>query len=132
MFCSILNIQCNTNWILKTPDLFSRMYSDNTYNLWIPDSFLNRSGYSFSSGSLLMGPWTGRSSSSSSLFVSITGLNGKQKMLQHSLISTFHSSFMYVELSSIYFETVAFFHYKLGSDDCPRVDNQTSGETFFI
>jgi hypothetical protein len=28
-----------------------------------------------------------------------------------------------------YFENVAFFHAKLGSDVCPRVDNQTSGET---
>ena len=28
-----------------------------------------------------------------------------------------------------YFENVAFFHAKLGSDVCPRVDNQTSGNT---
>ena len=28
-----------------------------------------------------------------------------------------------------YFENVAFFHAKLGSDVCPRVDNQTSGDT---
>ena len=28
-----------------------------------------------------------------------------------------------------YFENVAFFHAKLGLDVCPRVDNQTSGET---
>ena len=28
-----------------------------------------------------------------------------------------------------YFENVAFFHAKLGSDVCPGVDNQTSGET---
>ena len=30
---------------------------------------------------------------------------------------------------SFYFENVAFLHAKLGSDVCPRVDNQTSGET---
>ena len=29
----------------------------------------------------------------------------------------------------IYFENVAFFRAKLGSDVCPRVDNQTSGDT---
>ena len=29
----------------------------------------------------------------------------------------------------LYFENVAFFHAKLGLDICPRVDNQTSGET---
>ena len=28
-----------------------------------------------------------------------------------------------------YFENVAFLHAKLGSDICPRVDNQTSGDT---
>ena len=28
-----------------------------------------------------------------------------------------------------YFENVAFIHAKLGLDVCPRVDNQTSGET---
>ena len=28
-----------------------------------------------------------------------------------------------------YFENVAFFHAKLGSEVCPRVDNQTSGDT---
>ena len=28
-----------------------------------------------------------------------------------------------------YFQNVAFFHAKLRSDICPRVDNQTSGET---
>ena len=31
-----------------------------------------------------------------------------------------------------YFENVAFFHAKLGSDVCPRVDNQTYGDTFFV
>ena len=30
----------------------------------------------------------------------------------------------------IYFENVAFFRSDLGSDVCPRVDNQTSGDTF--
>ena len=29
----------------------------------------------------------------------------------------------------IYFENVAFFHAKLGLEVCPRVDNQTSGDT---
>ena len=29
----------------------------------------------------------------------------------------------------LYFENVAFFHAKMGSDVCPRVDNQTSGDT---
>ena len=29
----------------------------------------------------------------------------------------------------LYFENVTFFHAKLGSDVCPRVDNQTSGDT---
>ena len=28
-----------------------------------------------------------------------------------------------------YFDNVAFFHAKLGSDICPRVNNQTSGDT---
>ena len=28
-----------------------------------------------------------------------------------------------------YFENVAFFHAMLGSDFCPRVDNQNSGDT---
>ena len=29
----------------------------------------------------------------------------------------------------LFFENVAFFHAKLWSDVCPRVDNQTSGDT---
>ena len=28
-----------------------------------------------------------------------------------------------------YFENIAFFHAKLGLDICPRIDNQTSGNT---
>ena len=32
----------------------------------------------------------------------------------------------------IYFENVTFFHAKLRSDVCPRVDNQTSGDTLQV
>ena len=41
-------------------------------------------------------------------------------------ISFFH---IIIIIIIFYFENVAFFHAKLGSDICPRVDNQTSGDT---
>ena len=35
----------------------------------------------------------------------------------------------WIHIIIFYFENAAFFHAKLGSDVCPRVDNQTSGDT---
>ena len=37
--------------------------------------------------------------------------------------------FKFIIIIIFYFENVAFFHTKIGSDVCPRVDNQTSGDT---
>lgn len=48
--------------IFKKKPLLSLNIKKYTYNLRIPNFFF--SGYSFSSGSLLIGPWTGNSSSS--------------------------------------------------------------------
>ena len=36
---------------------------------------------------------------------------------------------MMIIIIIFYFKNVAFFHAKLGSDVCPRVENQTSGDT---
>ena len=41
----------------------------------------------------------------------------------------FHYWIIIIIIIIFYFENNAFFHAKLGWDVCPRVDNQTSGDT---